>query len=52
MLTALKAELTRSMEHLKNLPAPPYFLSYEVYDGEQASAAASHAPVANCVSII
>src|SRR5580658_4219818 len=27
---ALKSELTRSMEHLKKQPMPPYFLSYEL----------------------
>src|ERR1035441_1214046 len=30
MLSALQAELDRSMQHLKSQPTPPYFLSYEV----------------------
>lgn len=30
VLSALQAELDRSMEHLKAQPTPPYFLSYEV----------------------
>ena len=30
MLSALQAELDRSMLHLKSQPTPPYFLSYEV----------------------
>jgi TldD protein len=30
VLSALQAELDRSMEHLKLQPTPPYFLSYEV----------------------
>ena len=30
VLSALQAELDRSMEHLKSQPTPPYFLSYEV----------------------
>jgi hypothetical protein len=28
VLSALQAELTRSLEHLKSQPTPPYFLSY------------------------
>ena len=30
VLSALQAELDRSMATLKSQPAPPYFLSYEV----------------------
>src|SRR5580704_1929077 len=32
MMSALKAELTRTMDHLKKQPNPPYFLSYEVME--------------------
>jgi len=41
MMDALKAEMSRSMEHLKKQPTPPYFLSYEVLETETASASAS-----------
>src|SRR5271165_1426609 len=41
MTGALKAELTRSMEHLKKQPTPPYFLSYEVLDIESTSVSGS-----------
>lgn len=32
MLEAMKTELTRSLEKLKNQPEPPYFLSYHIAD--------------------
>ncbi|HTB09967.1 MAG TPA: TldD/PmbA family protein [Bryobacteraceae bacterium] len=41
MTDALKAELTRTMEHLKKQPNPPYFLSYEVIETESAGATGS-----------
>jgi predicted Zn-dependent protease len=41
MLTAMKAEMTRSMEHFKKLPTPPYFLSYEVTETETATVTGS-----------
>lgn len=41
IMDALKAEMSRSMEHLKKQPTPPYFLSYEVLETEAASVDAS-----------
>jgi TldD protein len=41
MLQALKAELARSMEQLKKQPTPPYFLSYEVIETQNAIATGS-----------
>jgi TldD protein len=38
---ALKAELNRSMDHLKKQPTPPYFMSYEVLEGESAGVTGS-----------
>jgi predicted Zn-dependent protease len=38
---ALRAEMTRSLEHFKALPSPPYFLSYEVLETEGGSATGS-----------
>jgi predicted Zn-dependent protease len=38
---ALKTELTRTMDHLKNQPNPPYFLSYEVIETESTSVSGS-----------
>jgi TldD protein len=38
---ALKSELTRSMEHLKKQPMPPYFLSYELIETESAGVSGS-----------
>lgn len=35
---ALRAEMTRSLEHFSKLPDPPYFLSYEVIETESGSA--------------
>lgn len=41
VLTAMQAELERSMEHLKTQPIPPYFLSYEVTQTDRADVYAS-----------
>src|SRR5580704_2293865 len=41
LLTALKEELTRSMEQLKKQPTPPYFMSYEVVEVETVETGAS-----------
>src|SRR5437868_5425603 len=41
VLDAIKAELTRSMEHLKKQPIAPYFLSYEIIESESAGAVGS-----------
>jgi hypothetical protein len=38
---ALKSELTRSMEHLKKQPTPPYFLSYELIETESTGVSGS-----------
>jgi len=40
-MEALKTELARSMEMLREEPVPPYFLSYEVTERETASANAA-----------
>ena len=41
LLSALQAELTRSLEHLKSQPTPPYFLSYEVTETKNVSVSGS-----------
>lgn len=41
VLTAMKAELTRSLATFKTQPTPPYFLSYEVTDDRTFSVNAS-----------
>jgi TldD protein len=41
VLSALQAELDRSMEHLKSQPTPPYFLSYEVTETHTVDVAGS-----------
>jgi TldD protein len=41
VLDAMQAELDRSMDVLKGQPQPPYFLSYEVVDQDQASVTAT-----------
>ena len=41
VLSALQAELTRSLEHLKSQPTPPYFLSYEVTETKNVSVSGS-----------
>jgi TldD protein len=41
VLTALRTEMARSLEHFKKLPNPPYFLSYEVLETEGAGATGS-----------
>jgi len=41
MIDALKTELTRTMDHLKGQPNPPYFLSYEVIETESAAVSGS-----------
>src|SRR5262249_3298594 len=41
VLSALQAELARSMEHLKLQPTPPYFLSYEVTEAHSVDASGS-----------
>jgi len=41
VLTALQAEMARSLEHFKKLPNPPYFLSYEVLEAEIGGATGS-----------
>jgi len=41
MTDALKTELTRTMEHLKKQPNPPYFLSYEVIETESMNISGS-----------
>ena len=41
VLTALEAELARSMDVLGERPEPPYFLSYEVTEQDSAAASAS-----------
>src|SRR5689334_19939556 len=38
---AMKKELARSMEQLKKQPTPPYFLSYEIVENDNAGATAS-----------
>jgi predicted Zn-dependent protease len=38
---ALKTELTRSLDHFKKQPSPPYFLSYEVIETESTSVSGS-----------
>jgi TldD protein len=38
---ALKTEPTRSMEHLKKQPTPPYFLSYELLETESVGVSGS-----------
>jgi TldD protein len=40
-LTAMKAEMARSLEKFKKLPTPPYFLSYEVTEIESAGVTGS-----------
>jgi TldD protein len=41
IMDALKTEMTRSMEHFKKQPNPPYFLSYELIETESAYVAGS-----------
>jgi TldD protein len=41
LLASMKAELVRSMEHLKTQQIPPYFLSYELIEIEGAGATGS-----------
>jgi TldD protein len=41
VLSALQAELDRSMEHLKSQPTPPYFLSYEVIENHTVDVSGS-----------
>ena len=41
VLTALRTEMARSLEHFKKLPNPPYFLSYEVLETEGGGATGS-----------
>ena len=41
VLAALKIEMTRSLEHFKKLPNPPYFLSYEAIEIESGGASGS-----------
>lgn len=38
---AMKKELARSMEQFKKQPTPPYFLSYEIVENDNAGATAS-----------
>jgi TldD protein len=38
---ALKTEMTRSMDHLKKQPTPPYFLSYELLETESINVSGS-----------
>ncbi len=37
VVDALKAELVRSMDHLKKQPTPPYFMSYELLETQSAN---------------
>ena len=41
MMAAMKTELSRSMEHFKKQPTPPYFLSYEVIETESTNVSGS-----------
>src|SRR5690348_13396960 len=41
LLDTMKAELARSMEHLKTQQTAPYFLSYEIVESESQGASGS-----------
>ena len=41
ILNAMDAELTRSMTELADQPNPPFYISYEIYDTQQASVGAT-----------
>ena len=47
LLASMKAELARSMEHLKTQQMPPYFLSYEIIEMEGAGATGSFGSLLN-----
>ena len=46
VLAVMKTELTRSMEQLKKQATPPYFLSYEIIEIENATVAGSFGTLA------
>ena len=52
VLEALRAEMSRSIEHFKKMPSPPYFLSYEVVETEQASALGSYGALAGSSPVV
>ncbi len=45
VLTAMEAEVTRSMEVLKDQPQPPYFISYEIIDTRRLRVSAKYGTI-------
>src|SRR5579864_9335438 len=48
---ALKAELARTMDHLKKQPTPPYFMSYELTETAQTSVSGSFGALVSSIPI-